>query len=206
MEKLRVPENLNMSELIEIYPVNEIKGFHKDKVYFVCDSILRQMLKLDSNNCYLDKDEPFFVPLQTTILRKVMGGNNYKGVIDWMVEAGIILVDGSWEKEKISMGYRLTDYFIDADITWKTVTNWTVLKKHVNKSFKNEIYFAPAVVKNLKKWFDGSRLKIDKERALEAIGSCGSHFINDISTQTTKIHERTLRTDKDYLRGTASIR
>jgi len=42
MKKLIVPENLEINELIELYPTDEVVGFHKDKVYFVCDAILRE--------------------------------------------------------------------------------------------------------------------------------------------------------------------
>jgi hypothetical protein len=129
MEKLRVPEELFIDVLSELYPTDDIKGFHKDKVHFVCDSICRAMNKLGKGDQYPGKKQPYFVPLNSEILRKILGGNCYKGILDWMVAAGIIIPDGRWETGKVSQGYRFTDFFLDSNYTWKTVTSKTILKK-----------------------------------------------------------------------------
>jgi len=86
-----------------------------------------------------------------------------------MIEAGIILVDGSWKNDLVSQGYKFTEYFMDADFAWKTVTCQTILKKNLDEQFEKKIHFLPAVYNRLQKWFDPNRLKIDYERAIEII-------------------------------------
>lgn len=168
-EKMRVPEELTMNDLLDLCPADDIAGFHKDKVYFVCDSIYRGMGRLDRNMVHPEKKQPYFVPLSTKILRQVLGGNSYKGVLAWMEAAGIIQADGKWEAGEVSQGYRFTDYFVDNTPTWKTIGLWTILKKEWTDFFDNKLHFQPAVVKRLGRWFNPKKLKIDAAQALRII-------------------------------------
>ena len=140
LEKLRVPEDLFIDEILEICPADDIEGFHKDKVYLICDSIYYGMEQLDENNVHPDKKQPYFVPLNTKILRKVLGGNCCKGILDWMVANWIIEADGSWQNGKVAQGYKFSDYFIDLEYTWKTVTCRSLLKKEVSDYFEKKLY------------------------------------------------------------------
>ena len=164
-----VPVELEMIELMELYPTDNIKGFHKDKVYFVCDSIYRGMAKLNDKMIHPDKKEPYFVPLKTEIFRKVLGGNCYKGILDWMNTAGIIKSDGKWESKKVALGFKFSEFFIDSECTWKTVKCKTILNKNLSDCFKHKYHFQPAIVKRLDRWFKTGKLKIDQERAMESI-------------------------------------
>lgn len=165
-----MPVELDMEDLMDLYPADDINGFDKDKVYFICDSIYKGMSRLDSKTMkHPDKKQPYFVPLRTKILRKVLGGNNYKGVLDWMQAAGIIEADGRWEAGEVSQGYRFTDYFLDSEAEWKTVGLWTLLKKDAADFFEKKVYFQPAVVKRLSRWFDPKKLKIDSVQAQKVI-------------------------------------
>ena len=167
MEKLRVPDELKMSKLLENYPADDIAGFHKDKVYFICDSIYRGMQKLGEDMVHPDKKDQYFVPLHSEILRKVFGGNCYKGILLWMECAGIIIPDGKWEAKRVSQGYKFVDYFLDCHTTWITVTCSTLLSKEVRNYIEKKLHFQPAVAKRLEKWFDKDRLQIDAPKAHE---------------------------------------
>lgn len=171
LEKLRVPEDLFIDEILEICPADDIEGFHKDKVYLICDSIYYGMEQLDENNVHPDKKQPYFVPLNTKILRKVLGGNCCKGILDWMVANWIIEADGSWQNGKVAQGYKFSDYFIDLEYTWKTVTCRSLLKKEVSDYFEKKLYFQPAIAKRLQKWFHTGKLQIDADRAFEVIST-----------------------------------
>ncbi len=169
MDKLRVPVELEMKELTDLYPTDGVKGFDKDKVYFICDSIYRGMGEFNAEHIHPDKKEPFYVPLNTEILKKILGGNCYKAILKWMQKAGIIFPDVSWKGGNVSQGYKFTEYFYFNEIDWKTVTCRTLIKKEVTDYIDKKFYFLPDTAKRLKKWFDPKRLKIDEQKAYEVI-------------------------------------
>ncbi len=200
IEKFRVPEELFIDELQELYPTDDLKAFHKDKVYAVCDCIIRGMSRLDADNFHPQKDEPYFVPLSTKVLKKLLGGNCYIGILEWMVTAGIIIPDGSWQTGVVAQGYRFTDYFLDLDYTWKTVTCETLLKKDFSDCFDNKYHFQPAVVKKLKKWFDGKKLKINSKDAYKIIDARKDADIVAAKRNVEKLRQARIRAMLDKMK------
>jgi hypothetical protein len=169
MDKFEVPQNLIVHELEKIFPSVDVPGFHKDKVYFVCQAISRGMGRLGEDYIHPEKTKKYFVPLHSRVLGRALGKNNYHALMEWMEAANIIISDGSWHDHRVSQGYRFTDKYLFSEMTWKTATNWPIQRKELIDCFDHKFYFQKAVVRGLKKWFKTKKLSIDSKAAYDTI-------------------------------------
>lgn len=190
MSIVRIPENLNLNELINSQSPENIKGFNKDKVHIVCNSIYDKMLWLDEdkNFCHPKKSEPYFVPLSSKRLKYLIG-SDYRSIMTWMQAVGIILIDDSYESEIVSKGYRYTDEFLCAKTRFVTITNYILCKKLKHNSIKKHVSVTPYpnMNKYLKLWINSKELQIDKNEALTVAGFKLQKELTDAKGDLTKI-------------------
>lgn len=161
---MMVPANLKVDKLI-VRHGREIKGFHKDKVYFICHSIYNQMNFLNDNMVYPGKHKEYYVPLSADILKARLG-NMYTQIVEMMETHGVIKRDGSWQNNNISQGYRFTDHYLGSPRRWISVTYQPFLKLAENANLTSKRFkYEKRVVAALEGWFKTGELKIDYNEA-----------------------------------------
>ncbi len=206
MDKLQVPKNLNVHELEKLVPSTDVKGFDKDKVHFVCQSIYRGMETLEDNYIHPDKTRRYFVPLHSEVLGKALGTNNYKALMQWMEAAKIIISDGSWHDGQVAQGYRLTDKYLFSEMVWKPVKYWFLKKKELADCFDHELYFQKAAVKGLKKWFKTKKLTINAREAYKINNAQLAVDIKNAQGNSAKIKKARLDADANRRKISAMVR
>lgn len=202
MYKALIPKNLDVDQLIETHSVENIPGFHKDKVCAMCHLIYSQFKTLDENGYHPEKAEPYFVPLSSKIIKELIG-NSYNLIISWMNEAGIIMTDESWSTGVVSKGYRITDEYLIQDVRWVEIElymlerkSYPIRKGRKNKNSKQQQFpFQPRVIGHLKKFFTPSRLTVDCRCGLELIEAKYQDEIAEIGT----INNHSRRKEKQIL-------
>lgn len=147
-----VPKNLRVKKLLERHVAN--KEVTVDRVYELCHAINCGMLKIENYGGE-------FIHLYSKILIKIVG-NDYVKVLTWMIKAGIIEVDGSYSTGQYSKGYRFTDHYRGAPVTFKTV-------KGKIKTLKQDIKCISSVGKKLSKFYKAELFKIDLKAAKQII-------------------------------------
>lgn len=166
-----IPNNLDLDQLIKQHPTTGIGAFSKDKVYYVCHSIYSQMHLLNDNGFHQEKDGEGFVPLASKILRKIIG-SNYKTIMKWMGNAGIIRCDNSYREGVVSMGYQFTDTYQLQESRCISIylRNYERFRR-TDPYNRDNPKISPGVVKYLNSMFNKDHLKINKEWALQIINS-----------------------------------
>lgn len=168
MERLRIPSKIKMQQLINRYPVDHIKGFHKDKVYWICDSIYLLMSRLDDKHQYRGKHVEYYVPLWSKILKDILG-NEYSLIMQWMVKSEILKRDNHYIEGEKPYCYRFTQTYLDCEERWATVTYQPLKKSIANYESKQKLYTNKKVVKNLAKMLRDGKLTINLEGATSMI-------------------------------------
>ncbi len=174
LNKLLVPSSLDLEKLISEVPV-EFAGFKIDKVFYICDSIFKGSLKLDKETfIHPYKKEPYYVPLHTEIIKHYLGAEYYKKIVNWMVAAGIIEVDGSYQTEIISLGYRFTEKYRNNEIKKVDIIDFVMFNKKPSKKLKQ--LYTTKTSRNanyLKKWYDGLEINV-----VEASKAIATNYMN----------------------------
>lgn len=162
--KLQIPTRLKIEHLERVKSTRQIKGFHNDKVYFICHSIIQQMHKMDDNAYYPGVAFKYYVPLNATILKHTLG-NCYLDIIEWMVAAGIILRKDGYTVGKQSKLFRLANRYL-WKYRWITTTHRTFHSKNYSDIFckyTDKFMYEPRLIKRLERRF--TELKIDSKKA-----------------------------------------
>lgn len=160
MEKLVIPSNLKIEQLIELNSTNKIKGFKKEKVFFICDSIYVGMSKLNEEYIHPNKNEKYFVPLNAKVIQSILG-NKYHLIIDWMIQSGIILSDNHYIPNVTSIGYRLTDKYLFSCSKTQNVDDYTFSRKSIKYEVKSNK--DKAIVKKLEHYLKDDNLAINHD-------------------------------------------
>lgn len=165
MQKLRIPSILDLKQL----KTDQNLPFYKrytHKMYFVCNAIYSQMVYLNDEGYHKEKKQQYFVPLSSKILVDVLG-NEYLNILNWMLQAGIILMDGAWREGVVSKGYRFSEQYLRCDFRYVSVNmNFHLKEAEQYGSFR----FQPHISSSLKKWFNPEMLTLD-DGAAEAVSS-----------------------------------
>ena len=176
---IRVPENLNLDVLIDMYSDSivrsglKINEELKDRMAYFCHSLhgcaashkdyLEQYLTRPSNA------RPYY-PMKSTILQASLG-KDYKVVIDVLVLLGVIDKDDSYSVGRYSKSFRFTDTYYGVRWVQYEIGSY-IVQRAVKKSIKvfeekadsdNREYPAYFLTKFLK----ASKLKIDTSQAMK---------------------------------------
>jgi len=165
MKRLRVPCSLDLEVLLNEVPA-EFKGFKKDKVYWLCNAIYMGSVSLDEDTqTHPYKSKKYYVPLHSDILAHYMGREYYSDIRAWMIVAGIIEVDGKYQTDVTSKGYRFTDRYRHDTSVSIAVTDFILAtkKRFVPKQEANKLLKMSRTVQGMKKWW--KELTIDTEQA-----------------------------------------
>ncbi|MDR2948833.1 MAG: hypothetical protein LBV71_06455 [Prevotella sp.] len=177
-----IPENLDIDEHIEKYPLVNYRFYLSDN----------GKLKAKGSNIYYDKDrllyvislitiipahnknnifEDDYVPINSTLIRDFIL-KDYKNYLDYLIDTGVIECDNHYIKNEKSYGYRFTEKY--ADVPLKII----LYKGHINKEtetipssiFNDEGIEIDNPLLNypyLRYWYAQKGLNIDINKALK---------------------------------------
>lgn len=201
MKKLEIPINLDLDQLIEKNNVNHIRGFHKDKIHFICNSIYHGMSKLDDKFIHPSKKEKFFVPLKAEILKSMLG-DCYKKILEWMVNSEIIYRDKHYSKGNFSIGCRFVDKYLSVKSKTVTVTNSFLYKKHFK--YDSNVNKDKRITDKLETFLKSEKLKVDfdlvervYEQLMASVTSAEDAIRINIAYSSTKANLQLLQ-DGDF--------
>lgn len=167
--RFKLPANLKLQKLIDRYPPKQIRGFHQDKVYFVCHSIIQQMSKLDDNGKSPRVGVPYYVPLSALVLKDILG-NGYKELTTWMIRAGIIEIDDHYIVGERAKLYKLSSHYNTGKFKWVSCTSTSFKRKQYHSIYKkhtSKFVYETRLIGVLEKHFNS--LTIDKEAAYQLV-------------------------------------
>lgn len=166
--RLQIPSKLKIQKLINKYPVHRIKGFHKDKVYFICNSIFNQMNRLDKETFrYENKYHEYYVPLSSEILKNALG-DSYAEILAWMKKSEIIICDDQFLIGIKCRCYRFHNRYLCCNRRWISIAHEPLKKKYKKLGAKSFQYYS-RIVGKLKSLFENGKLTINYTGASEAI-------------------------------------
>lgn len=156
---LYIPENLNFQQLKKQYPTR-IKGDH---LLYICHSII--MAKIYNDEDTLAEKRKGYVPLSATKLKAII--RDYKPCIDYLIDAGVILCDQSYEAGVISKGYAFTEEYTGVKYACITASDYILRRNLHNKMYtaREQRSKRKRKYNHLVKWLKAEGLQIDSSGA-----------------------------------------
>jgi hypothetical protein len=160
MEKLKTPENLDLEELERNCPTN-FAGYNRDKIRWVCNAIYQNSNNLNPETLtHVFKKDKYFVPLHTDIVSNFLGPSYYKNILQWMIDAGIIESDNSYQSGVVSIGYRFCEKYRLRLPKMHPVKKFTMSNKLKN-IFTEQTKICSRTIKKLSKGYEYLELDCD---------------------------------------------
>ena len=182
-----IPENLNINEHLEAYPITNyyfaytdsvhIKAINRNRTlgsYFDKERLI-YLIGLISSIPAKNKDsidESGFVRINTPLLRKFF--KDYLSYLDYLVRTGIFICDGHYIPGRISRGFKFASQYEDSRLVKYTYS--TVQQEKQIEVIPSEIYDEetqqniPNPLLNfryLSYWYEQKLLHIDEKKASE---------------------------------------
>jgi hypothetical protein len=181
MDFARIPENLNLTEIVKGNPT-KMPGFKMDKVYVVCELIYLASLKLhDVTFKHPQKTKRWYVPLHNKILEHYLGSRTCKPMLLWMQTSGIIDCDESYENQIVSTGYRFSKSYRNSMYVFQKIEDFVLSQKKRYQYKSNQ----SKTVRQLTKWYD--KLTIDYNEALAVVNTI---YQKEVSAAAAKANKK----------------
>lgn len=182
-KKFRIPENLNIEEIIEenkaVFYGN---GLKKDNLIFICDALIkaranhRKQINETGNN---------FAPLSSEYLQEVV--YRYRKYLDFLLANDIILTDNQFIVGEKCFGYcynypysgqRLKEVVVDNYILKKTM-------RRASEKYREKLRKSMWGYSYLTEWWESGKLEIDIKGAFEWIENYEKAKIATINNDDT---------------------
>lgn len=189
--KFEIPVNLRVKQYID-YNSNENTDRMVDGMHYVCHVINQLMVRLDDKMCFHGSSYRYGVPLNSTLLKKVLG-REYKKVIQLMVDNSIIETNDYYEPGKSSKLYRFTSKYRFSKRRWISPTSKKFLKLNPEPGYVRNtgVYiYEKQLINRLKKM--GSGLTIDTQAAHAWVDCYYNEQLSRILKGTKKYRQKRL--------------
>jgi len=173
-----VPSTLDFGQLSETHPYTGLptKENSAEYLYYICSTLVTSQAK---HGGWQERNSGY-IPRCSKYLRKVHA--QYNLLLDYMVEAGILLTDGIFMEGIKCTGYKFAPKYDGVALKEVTINTYILNKgirnqhneliKHHKKQLTGYGY--------LLKWYDKHKLRIDKEGALKWVGKYEEHHLQEI--------------------------
>ncbi len=161
--RFRVPENLNIDEIIEKNkPVFHKNGLKKEKLVFICDALVNSRAQ---HRKEINEKGNSFVPLSSEILQEVV--HDYKKHLDFLLSNGILLTDNHFIEGEKCRWYCFNHPYAGQRLKEVKVYNYKLKQAIRRAAHKRNEKLKKALrgYNYLTKWWDEGKLEIDLKAA-----------------------------------------